>query len=190
MMPLVVYLPINVQRRLAEGIIVPVSILAVAGLRLAFKSHRKLARNLVLALTLPTALLLWLGGLFSAMAGERPLFNPAAELELMDRLNNLAPRDSVVLSRKETGNILPARTDLIAYVGHGPETIDSEAKQERAQRFFEGTLSVDERQALLAEVDYVFFGPLEAELAGDLPEGLIVLNPGEPYLIYEVPHDD
>jgi hypothetical protein len=197
-MPVVVYLPINVQRRLAEGVIVPLGILAVAGLRLLFPHRRQWTRaqRIVLILTLPTAILLWLGATFSALSPGRPLFHPRDELAVMDALDAIAPRDAVVLSLKETGNYLPARADVKAYVGHGPETINSEEKEKLAERFFAGELDADSRRALLADVDYVFFGPLEAEIsdpARSWAKGLQIPAPfsaDDPYLVYEVPHEN
>ncbi|MBN2303159.1 MAG: hypothetical protein JXQ72_01700 [Anaerolineae bacterium] len=197
--PVLVYLPINVQRRLAEGVIVPLSILAVAGLRLAFPHLRQWGRaqRIMLALVLPTALLLWLGGTFSALSPARPLFRPVDELRALDRLNAVAPQDSVVLSSKDTGNYLPARTNLIAYVGHGPETIDADDKEDRVEAFFAGELDPAARRALLAGVDYVFYGPLEVPEDGEpdrsWAEGLRLLagfDPADAYTVYEVPHDD
>lgn len=196
--PVLAYLPVNVQRRLAEGVIVPLAILAVAGLRLMSRQRRRrvLARNVVLALALPTALLLWLGGLVSALNPDRPLFRPRAEIAALDRLDAIATRDAVVLSSKETGNVLPAYTDLIAYVGHGPETIDSGRKERQAEDFFAGTLNADERRALLDAVDVVFYGPLEIPEGRarslDWAAGLRLLPgfaPDDPYVVYEVPHD-
>ncbi len=196
--PVLVYLPINVQRRLAEGVIVPLGILTVAGLRL-IAPHRwqwQRARNLVLALTLPSAIFLWLGGTFSALSPGRPLFHPQDDLAIMDQLDAIAPRDAVVLSLKETGNYLPARADVKAYTGHGPETINNTQKEAWAEQFFAGTLDATTRAAILAEVDYVYFGPLEAEVsdaARSWAEGLRVappFDPADPYLVYEVPHDD
>jgi hypothetical protein len=196
--PFAVYLPINVQRRLAEGVIVPLSILAVAGLRLLARHRRRwrFMRHAVLALALPTALLLWLGGTFSALSPGRPLFHPRDELTVMDTLNRLAPENAVVLSMKETGNYLPARTDLLPYVGHGPETLDSSQKEAWAEQFFAGELDAAARKKLLHDVDYVFFGELEQEEAGTRApawaEDLRALAPfdltGE-VIIYEVPHD-
>ena len=191
--PVLVYLPINVQRRLSEGVIVPLVVLAVAGLRLLI-SHRqqwRRARTLVLLLALPTAILLWLGGLVSALQPDRPLFRPDAELQALDTLDVLAPPDAVVLSVKETGSVIPARTDLIAYVGHVPETLDSEAKEQQAARFYAGALDDAARWALLAQVDYVFYGPLEREAdpAPGWDAGLRLLepfDPSDPYRVYEV----
>lgn len=193
--PLAVYLPINVQRRLAEGVIVPLSILAVAGLRLLAIHRRRWqrARAIVLALALPTALLLWLGATFTALTPEPPLFHPRDELAAMDRLDEIAPENAVVLSLKETGNYLPARTDLLAYVGHGPETIRGEEKEALAEQFFAGELDAGAVQELLRDVDYVFFGALEQE-QGNLPAALWPLDPVpvvsiNGYFVYEVHHD-
>jgi len=196
--PVLVYLPVNVQRRLLEGAIVPLGILAAAGLRLAFRRRRayRRARAGLLALALPTAALLWLGATFTALTPDRPLFQPSAELRAMDALNRIAPRDAVALSLKETGNVLPAWTDLKAYVGHGPETVDAGQKEEIARQFFAGTLDAAAQRDLLAAVDYVFAGPLEAAEAGDAPSAWasvlpLALPPEEtaPVRLYEVPHE-
>lgn len=166
--PVLVYVPVNVQRRLAEGIIVPLGILAAVGLRRLAPRRRKLAQAALLALVLPTSGLLWLGGLASVLAPGRPIFRPVDEITALQALNAVAPRGAVVLSRHETGNLVPVYTDLIAFVGHGPETVDAETKERRVVAFFRNTLSPDERAALLAEVDYVLAGPLErAEASGD-----------------------
>jgi hypothetical protein len=195
--PVAVYLPINVQRRLAEGVIVPLSILAVAGLRLMAPHRRQWtrARAVLLLLALPTSALLWLGGTFSVLKPERPLFHPRVELSAMDTLNKVAPRDAVVLCLKETGNYLPARTDLKAYVGHGPETLNAKEKEKLAEQFFAGELDAEARRSLLSSVDYVFFGRLEQEHSGanrSWIEGLTLLAPfapDDPVVVYEVPHD-
>jgi hypothetical protein len=193
--PVLAYLPVNVQRRLLEGVIVPLGVLAVVGLRLSLPRGRRGQRALIawLAVLLSGTALLWLGALFTVLKPDRPIFQQSAELRAMTALNRIAPRDAVVLALKETGNILPAWTDLRAYVGHGPETVDAQRKEEVARQFFAGTLDPAAQQELLAVVDYVFFGTQEQALAGNgstfkLPPAL---PPAEtaPVLIYEVPHE-
>jgi len=113
----------------------------------------------------------------------------------MDALNRVAPRDAVVLCLKETGNYLPARTELKAYVGHGPETLNAREKERLAEQFFAGELDTEARRSLLASVDYVFFGPLEqsqSDPGRSWAEGLTLLAPfapDDPVVVYEVPHD-
>jgi hypothetical protein len=155
----------------------------------------KRAQAALLVLTLPTSVLLWLGGTFSTLKPERPLFHPQVELSAMDTLNEAASRDAVVLCLKETGNVLPAWTDLKAYVGHGPETLNAKEKEKLAEQFFAGDLDSEARRTLLTSVDYVFFGPLEQEHSGadrSWATGLKLLSPfapGDPVVVYEVPHD-
>ncbi|MGQ9850534.1 MAG: hypothetical protein ACUVSU_10855 [Aggregatilineaceae bacterium] len=193
--PVLVYLPVNVQRRLLEGVIVPLGVLAIAGLRLSLPRGRGGRRALTGWLTglLSGAVLFWLGALLAVLKPGRPLFQQSVELRAMTALNRIAPRDAVVLSLKETGNVLPAWTDLKAYVGHGPETVDADEKEMLAEQFFAGTLDLATQRDLLAVVDYVFWGLQEQALAGagrtpDLP---LALSPEQtaPVLIYEVPHE-
>lgn len=200
-MPLAVYLPVNVQRRLAEGVIVPISILAAAGLRLWFPARRAWRRARV-AVLLPaslTSVVLVLGGLVSALNVGEPLFHARDDVRGMERLESIAPRDAVVLCTKETGNYLPAHTGLVAYAGHGPETLDGDLKIDTAERFFSGALDARARDDLLAVVDYIFFGTRERELAGtSTPDWLAVervrlvegFAPGDAVVVYEVLHGD
>lgn len=193
--PALVYLPVNVQRRLAEGVFVPLAILAALGLERVAPRRRTLAQGVVLALALPTAGLLWLGGLFNALSPARPIFRPQAEVSVMQALGALAPRDAVVLSAHETGNLLPVYTDLIAYVGHGPETIHAEEKEARVAAFLRGELDPAVRAALLAEIDYALIGPLErAEARGSgwqagLREVASSGAGAERFVVYEVERD-
>lgn len=190
---LIVYLPINVQRRLAEGVIVPLSILAAAGLYATFtnRARRRLAQGIVLGLTLPTTLLLIAGGLFGARTLERPVFRPAAELRALAAIDHQRPPGTVLLCDRETGNAAPAWADLIAYVGHGPETINTDAKETLVEQFYAGTLDPAARRALLDTVDVIFYGPLErAHGTAVEQDAALRLLPGfdasDPYRAYEV----
>ena len=125
--PSAVYLPINVQRRLSEGVIVPLSILAVVGLRLlgAPRARWRRGRGIVLALALPTSLLLLLGGTLNALSPASPAVPSPRRTAALDTLNAAVPADAIVLAlARNRQSYLPARTDLNPYVGHGPETID------------------------------------------------------------------
>lgn len=169
LVPLLVYLPINVQRRLSEAVIVPLALLAAVGGRaLARRIGRRWPRLLLTAASLSCAFLL-MGGFFAALTPERPLFRPAEERAALAWLNASLPADAVVLASFDTGNILPAYTDLRPFVGHGPETLYSDVKKARAEAFFGGQLDAAERQALYAEfgIQAIIYGPLERALAAD-----------------------
>jgi hypothetical protein len=196
--PALVYLPINVQRRLAEGVLVPLSILAVAGFaRLAAgwrPRRRSLASAVLLALLVPSLLVMVLGGVLSAARPRWPMYHSRDELAALAWLEERAPPDSVVLSSFEQGNVLPAYADVRVYAGHGPETVDSGRKKTEVRAFFGAGMTDDQRLALLAEshARYVFFGPAEAALC----DGSACFNPDAlgleraysagDYAIYEV----
>ncbi|HEC22445.1 MAG TPA: hypothetical protein ENI95_05970 [Chloroflexi bacterium] len=201
---LMVYLPVNVQRRLLEGVIVPLSVLATLGAwRLVGEKRpgfgwrlRWLALAGLIGLSLPSVVLLLGGGVLTASEPRWPVFHPADELAALDWLRGHAPPESVVLSTFESGNVIPAYAGVRVYVGHGPETVNSGQKRILAERFFQGEMSDSERRALLEEagVAYVWVGPLER---GEGCAGTGCFDPARlglrevfsqgRYIIYEVP---
>ncbi|MBN8635866.1 MAG: hypothetical protein J0M07_11130 [Anaerolineae bacterium] len=182
--PILVYLPINVQRRMSEGVIVPLAILAAIGLRWMARRIR-FGRALKYALTgaaLMTSVFLLFGGFLAASNPGRPIFRPAEEIAAFDWLAAHAEPDAVILTAPETGNAIPVYTSLRTYMGHGPETLYWQQKTETLTRFYRGELTAAERAELFSvttqdsafalsyyrlAVRYVYFGERERALAGD-----------------------
>ncbi len=186
--PVLVYLPINVQRRLAEGVIVPLAILAALGLR-SFRSRRRpRARTALLIVASVSSALLLFGAFGAANRPGRPLFQPSAEVAAFDWLNQHAAPDDVVLAAMPTGNALPTYTNLRPFMGHGPETLDWPAKTRQVERFFSGAMPADERTMLYAQfnIRYVFDGPLEAAFgpSSAWADGLTSIYDVDGYRIY------
>jgi hypothetical protein len=188
---LMAYLPINVQRRLLEGMIVPLAALAAAGLALLMRRRRirAVAIGLLMALILPSTVLLIGGGTWTAMTAGWPVFHPADELAALDWLRREAPLDEVALATFRQANVIPAYAGLRVYSGHGPETVHSGEKRAQVEAFFGCGLSDAERRKLLTDggVHYVLVGPREAGGCFD-PAALNlhqVYRHGD-YTIYEV----
>jgi len=167
------YAPIPTQRRLVEGVQLPLVVLAVLGLHSLAAWPRRLAVGLVLALTLPTTVLLYLGSLGAARNVAEPAFHPPDQLAAFAWLRQNAKLGDAGLAAFETGNVLPAYAPLNAYIGHGPETLFLQGKLPRVAAFYNANTSDDERRVLLAEagIDFVLFGPREAALGGYDPRG-------------------
>jgi hypothetical protein len=171
---LLIYLPINVQRRMAEAVIVPLSILASAGVMLVAQrlerplrvSWRRAAAFTLLA-TIPVTLFLFVGNLFSTARVQPPLFYPAAEIAAFNWLNQNSRPGEVVLSAFSTGNRLPAYTHVRVYVGHGPESLLAVPKTRETERFFGDRMTASERTALYEamRIRYVFYGQAERAFA-------------------------
>ncbi len=186
--PLLVYLPINVQRRLAEGVIVPLAILAAMGLRALRPRRRPRARTALLIAASLSSVLLLVGAFTAATHPARPLFQPRAELAAFDWLNQHAAPDDVLLAAAPTGNALPAYTNLRPFIGHGPETLNWPEKTRQVERFYSGAMPAGERAALYAQfnIRYVFDGPLEQAFGASSAwaDGLTALYNADGYRIY------
>ncbi|HIE37959.1 MAG TPA: hypothetical protein EYH30_06135 [Anaerolineales bacterium] len=179
--PVLVYLPFNLQRRLVEGAQVPLGLLAArAALEIpkpkTQSRSRLVAAGLLVAL-LPTNLLLVAGNSLALLPRPAPVFRDAGEVAALDWLSEQAHPGDVVLVAYGTGNYLPARVGARAFVGHGPETVHFAEKRALVAQFFTATTDDAWRQRLLAEygVDWVFWGPAERALGGFAP-------PTAPYL--------
>ncbi len=208
--PLLVYIPFNLQRRLALGVQVPLSILAALGLWWLFVRGRKaeaseedggpvtkgalrrwriVSISLVALMSLSNLMILFGAGL-EVSRRSPPIFHSDAEVDAADWLGAHTAADDVVLAAYETSNYLPTRMSARVFAGHGPETIHSDAKRELQSQFFTDPDDAF-RRGLLSDygVSYVFCGPAERALGdyspGDVPYLQQVYDNGE-VQIYEV----
>jgi hypothetical protein len=180
--PLLLYFPFNLQRRMVVLLQVPLAILAARGL-LAWLDgqggrRRRWGAVAYLGLVSLSNLLLVFGNLVPIARRQTPIYRPGAELAALQCLNNQATADEAVLASFEVGNVIPAHTDLRVFAGHGPETLYGEEKKNTLRQFFGQSVDDAWRRALLAkfDLDYVFWGPIEQSI-GDW-------NPGTaPYLV-------
>lgn len=183
--PVLVYIPISVQRRLLEGFIIPLAILAAIGLA-GWARHGRKGRYAAAAMVILSGLsaIFLLMGVIRAYKPDVPLYRPAAEATAFDWLNTHAPLNAVVLGSFQSGNVLPVYSRLRPFVGHGPETLAALEKEPLVEAFYRGELSAEEQATLLTgpclapatvgcsdPIDYVLFGPLEQALAGSATPG-------------------
>jgi hypothetical protein len=194
--PVLVYLPVNVQRRLVEGAQVALCLLAALGahrLQARGWAHRS-AVNAVLGMLFITYALLVAGYTIQLLGQPSPVFRDRGELEALDWLSERAEWDDVVLASYDTGNYLPGRVGARSFIGLGPETVGFDLKEELVARFFDPATDDPWRRSLLEEygVDFVFRGPAERELgAFDLRQApyLVLIYEAEGYELYEVPSE-
>ncbi len=199
--PLLVYIPFNLQRRFTLGVQVPLSILAALGLwRLLAKrgtsGQGQLLRRWRVVSVCTVALLGLSNFLILTGAGLEvsqqlpPIFRPGTEVDAADWLGAHLVSDQVVLAAYETGNYLPTRMAARVFIGLSPETVNLEAKSAMLRRFFGDGDDVFRRQLLEDYgVDYVFYGPFERALGSFSPAAAPYLQPvydNGPVQIYQV----
>lgn len=207
------YLPLNSQRRYVEGLQVPLSILATMGffgvvwpwllnsrfLKELLKRPRYNASGLqrltILALIgvaglanfyLYSSTLIKLG-----IQQPYPLFRQQAEIDAMSWLKEQIQPGDVVLAGYRTGSYLPFRTGATVIVGNRYETVDFFNKREEAAQFFAPETTDQWRRTFLAEdnIRYIFVGPEEHRLGGEsllTAEYLDQIYQNEAVIIYQV----
>lgn len=176
--PILIYLPFVSQRRLIVLAQVPLALLAAIGLRAWFGDRRWMQVAYASVASLSIVLLVF-GSLGPIHERNRPIFHPSAEIAALEWLGSHAETDATVLASFQVGNLTPARADLRAFAGHGPETLHSEAKIDMIQRFFQPGTDAEWRTSLLWEqdIDYVFYGPQERSLGDWDPSAARYLKP-------------
>jgi hypothetical protein len=164
--PILVYLPINVQRRMSEAVIVPLAVLAVWGVQrvVALQRKRRNGRRMrrhqlrrwyaaLIGVCLISNLLLYVGACVAAGFNEfRPVFIPTPEARLLRWLDAHTSPTDVVLASSGTrgrypgfiGNFIPAYTDARSFIGHGPETLFYTSKRDDVVRFYRGEITLQE----------------------------------------------
>jgi hypothetical protein len=188
--PLLLYMPFNLQRRLIAAVQVPLALLAAVGLFIWFRNRRWLPVAYVALVSLSN-LLLVAGNLGPISRRDIPIYHPSAEATALAWLADHSQPDEIVLASFEVGNVVPALTDLRVFAGHGPETLHNVEKKDAIHRFFQPETDDQWRQSLLRDyaLDYVFYGPQEREVGDWDPATAPYLRPiyaGQGYTIYQV----
>lgn len=191
LLPALVYAPVTVQRRLAEGSWVAWLTLAAIGLSSLGRRWQRPLRMGIVALSLPASVILVVGGLRTAAVPSQPAFLPADTASALSELSRVAPKGSVLLASLPVANAAPAWADVRVPVGHGPESADYVAERAQVEAFYGGQMDIGGQEAYLAshDISYVWYGPEESRLGSwqpsDLPGLRLVISTSETR-IYQV----
>jgi hypothetical protein len=145
----------------------------------------------VILLTIPSNLLLIATSLIQVSHLSSPIFHEGIELEAIDWLAAHTRPSDIVLSSRQVGNYIPARSGNRVFLGHGPETIHAEEKENVVRQFFQAQTSDTYRKEILRRynVACLFYGPAERALGDFQPATRPYLEEAFTngrYTIYEV----
>ncbi len=193
---LLIYTPLKQQRRMVEGVHVPLSLLATIGLfeyylprlersgtikRLVMLGRRTYSRQglrnftiyLMLMLTIPSNLYIVASISATTLQHPYPFFHERAENEAIDWLGSqTAPKDTV-LAAYGTGSYIPSRVPHRVFAGYWAETGRATEKLAMIDQFFQEETPDSWRIDFLTEynVAYLFYGPRERMLGAFDPTG-------------------
>jgi hypothetical protein len=186
---ILLYVPFTLQRRMVEGLHMPLCVLATVGLfaylvplvmrsalaqRLArWRDYRseglqRLFLFSIIVATCPSNLYV-IAGYGAAVSSHHPtLYYERNEVDAVDWLHEHTSATDTVLASYRIGRYVPARAGNRVFIGHFHETMHLEEKQRLADSFFQNTSGDDARRRLLSDygIRYVFHGPAEKEMGG------------------------
>ncbi len=194
-----VYLPFAFQRRLIQGLHIPVAILAGLGLNelvARISSHR---RRFALVITATTVIVLSLTNLRMLVEDTRvysrhigPHHIEERYVRILQWLHENVEEDSRVLSSLQIGSLVPALAGCRTYLGHPELTIRAYEKARTVERFFSTDRDYEAKLQFLREVgiNYVVVSPFERRFGSPsrrMAEYLALVHTDDGIDIYEVP---
>lgn len=210
---ILIYAPINPQRRFVQGVQVPLTILATIGLfkvglpwLLQTKTFKKLAARprysttglerlslmaLISFMAISNIYILGSTSVTTAIQQPFPFFRSLDETEAVEWLRANGEQEGVVFSAYETGNYIASHAGNPVWVGHWAETVGWADKIYIVEQFFSASSNDRWRQQLLEQhnINYVWHGALEKQVGDFEPDQAQYLNPvyrGQYTTIYKV----
>ena len=152
--------------RSPDGIWLVIAILAISAFEHGKTRKSLVAPTALTAFSMITPILILIGATQSVRVPSVPIFQPRAQVEAFECLDEVAEHGSIVLAAYETANALPAWADVYVPVGLGPESANFTEVLRDVKSFYSGDLSSDQQIDLLQKyaIDYVFHGAQEKKL--------------------------
>ncbi len=166
-----VYMPLDLQRRLINGLHIPLTLLAAIGLKRWLdrttlnQRRRRLIGNAVVTVGGLGTLFVWglpLLGMMSPpseSATTALFFLRNEEVAALDWLNENSQADDIILASPRLGMFVPGQTGARAFYGHPFETIEAETKKAMTEAFYRGEI-----QTVSPRPTFIFYGPSEQAL--------------------------
>ncbi|HCJ52293.1 MAG TPA: hypothetical protein DHV25_01060 [Candidatus Kerfeldbacteria bacterium] len=172
---LLIYSPLHFQRRMVEGLFIPLAILAAIGMvhlwerlrvsRRPFIYQTTVLMFLVVFLPLTNVQIVLQDIQHYSATKSLPYYITDQEVESLSWLQSHTVRDAVILSTAYSGNFIPAYSLRRVYIGHGPQTLFLTDKKILVDKFFSSEMSSAEEESFLREfgITHIFIGQVEQE---------------------------
>jgi hypothetical protein len=177
---IIIYLPfLNFQRRLIEGIQIPIIILATISIFIIYEKykHKKLLKIIIkdkdiLRLYILIILItLSLSNLYIMMEGflainQKIPYTEKSKIKGFAWIDKNTDKESAILSNSYLGNIIPAFTNRNVFIGHWVETTNYQEKQNNSRWFFEENNEDQQKKEFLknSRINYIFYSDIEEKM--------------------------
>lgn len=170
---ILLYLPLNLQRRFMVGFYIPVAALFFLFLNRYFQidqfTNERIKIRIVLLITLlglPSSLFVLTGSINAIKTRNENLFLPTYLEKPATWMSNSVEPESVVLSGPHTGLLLPSLAPVKTVYGHPFETVNANQTLLQVTDFWTQEPFETSRDLIkIWEVDYLFYGLEEQTLS-------------------------
>ena len=155
-LPFLIYLPINLQRRLADGFWIVMSIYII----FIFETFlRKKIRWVIYLMLCLSSIFLFVGSINSIQNLSQPIYLSNELIEVFNHIKGDGKKNDVVLAPYAASNPLPAYIPLRVVTGHGPESKNLSEIGKFIDDFYDGKISATEIKKLFSEfqIRYIIF---------------------------------
>jgi len=180
---LLLYGPFNFQKRLVEGLHVPIVLISTYGLFYLYFVLKKIFKrdsfDWIIKSFLFWLCLVLLPWSSLNMLAKNIYFYPAGYLdkdqyEAIIWLKKETRETDIILSTYHIGNVVAGQTGRQVYLGHGIQTINSVEKIKLVEWFYGSDDDILNKIKFLKDnkIDYIFYGEGEKKFGGFNPENL------------------
>jgi hypothetical protein len=169
---LLIYLPMDLQRRFMMGLYIPLAGLASYGVEFIAGDQKKRYRLLVITLflfALPTNFIILLTSHIGISTYDPSIYIHKDEFFLLEWIEENTGEDVLILSSPEMGLLIPAHSGRRVLYGHPFETVNASEEEAAVRAFFQGKWSHNRMRDFInsRDVDYIFYG-LREKAYGDI----------------------
>ena len=152
-LPILIYFPINIQRRLAEGVWICFCVFLVV---IIFQFKNKIFQYLIVfIISLPSVLFIF-GALNTVRNISTPVYTPTNIIEISNELEEKIGIGDVVLAPFYESNVLPSYLPVKVLTGHGPESMNFEEISNYLDSFYKGEFSNNEAKEFIEKFNIRF----------------------------------
>lgn len=158
------YIPLNFQRRLIMGIQIPLAIFATESMfnLIKFKSTKLIILGLLI-ISIPSNLRYIEDSIFYVKKNYLSYNIFTEDYNAMKWIDSNIHSDSTILSSFIIGMYLPGKTGNKVYIGHYDQTINLNYKLNIARKYFDGEMNYKEKIKFLKNngINYIYYGAFE-----------------------------
>lgn len=157
---IMVYLPIDVNRRLANGWHIPIAILSSITICWIYQKCKFILKSaivpLIIIFTIFGTLTIVVKETYYIYNNNNNLYYATKyDLAVYKFIKNTFDQKAVVLTRSKSGNVLPAYTGLSVYHGHGHQTWEADIKNKEVYNLWTSQTNIDP-WLKDKNIDYIF----------------------------------